>query len=610
MELTSNQYRAVTHLQGPCMVLAGPGSGKTFIIVKRIEYLITKHKVRPEEILVVTFTKAAAKEMQERFSSLMGMRGSSVVFGTFHSVFLEILRRSNRSVKRNIITEMQKRTLIEQLLVERGISCDAGEIIEIIQVIGILKNQNKQTVDENVELSVNKKEFEEIFLAYEEEKSREEMLDFEDILIQAYQLLRDNPKLLESWQERFPYILIDEFQDINLLQYQTMKLLCEKSTNLFFVGDDDQSIYSFRGASPEIMLNFEQEYPNGVKIVLDKNFRSPTSIVRRSQKVIGNNEVRFMKQIIAQNKERSPIVLRKFQTTIDESYYILKEIEKLKQMGVEPHKIAILVRSQKDVLPTLDTLSEHNVPYFMREKHTTLYEHFIAKDILSYLRLATGERKRVDFLRIANRPNRYLRRDSLEDETISFEMLYKFYEDKTWIYPYLQDFEEDIAFLRTALPYMAVQYIAKKIGYADYLRTYAKERQISEESCLEVLEQLKMRAKKQETIEEWLTQIEESKQKQQEEMQRKQTQEVVEGKVQIMTIHTSKGLEYEAVFLIHANEGSMPHKQAVSKQEIEEERRVFYVAITRAKRKLYISYVQEKNGKQVAPSRFVGELIC
>lgn len=607
MELTPNQYQAVTHLQGPCMVLAGPGSGKTFIIVKRIEYLITEHKVRPEEILVVTFTKAAAKEMQERFSALMGMRGSSVVFGTFHSIFLEILRRSNRSAKQNIITEIQKRTLIEQLLVERGISCDTEEIVEIIQLIGILKNQNKQTVEEEVELSLNKKQFEEIFLAYETEKKRAEMLDFEDILIQAYQLLRDNPKLLESWQERFPYILIDEFQDINLLQYQTMKLLCERSTNLFFVGDDDQSIYSFRGASPEIMLDFEREYPKGVKIVLDRNFRSPTSIVRRSQKVIGNNEVRFMKHIIAQNKERSPIILRKFQTTIDESYYILREIEKLKQAGVAPHEIAILVRSQKDVLPTLDTLSEHNIPYFMREKHTILYDHFVAKDIMSYLRLAIGERKRADFLRIANRPNRYLRRDSLEDETISFEMLYKFYEDKSWMYPYLQNFQEDIAFLKTATPYVAVQYIAKKIGYTDYLLTYAKERQISETPFLEILERLKMRAKKYETIEEWFSKIEENRQKQND--KNRQAKEVLEGKVQIMTIHTSKGLEYKAVFLINANEGSMPHKQAVSKQEIEEERRVFYVAITRAKTKLYISCVQEKNGKKVAPSRFVDELI-
>ena len=606
MELTSNQYRAVTHLQGPCMVLAGPGSGKTFIIVKRIEYLIQIHKVRPEEILVVTFTKAAAKEMQERFLTLLGTRGSSVVFGTFHSVFLEILRRSMRLEQFSIITEAQKRNLIEQLLIERELPCDAQDILDIIKEIGVIKNQNMAPLKRELESSLTLEQFNEIMLAYEEEKCQEGKIDFEDILIWTYQLLRDNLEQLKMWQDRFQYILIDEFQDINELQYEIMKLLCGQAVNLFLVGDDDQSIYSFRGANPEIMLDFEVEYPKGVKIILDKNFRSPTSVVRRSQQVINHNEARFVKSMSAQQTKRSPIALRKFQTMIDESYYILKEVEKLSQAGVHLHQIAILVRSQKDVLTTIDTLSEYNIPYFMKEKHTVLYEHFVAKDILTYLKLATGSKKRADFLRIANKPKRYLRRDSLEDEQISFEKLYQFYEDKSWMYPYIEALEEDITFLKNKPPYAAIQYICRKIGYTDYLQEHAKERQINATPFFDILERLKMRARKYQTIEEWLFQIE---QKQIKQTQQTQTQENQKDRVHISTIHASKGLEYEYVFLINVNEGTMPYKQAISKKEIEEERRIFYVALTRSKTKLYISYVKEKNGKKVSPSRFVDELI-
>lgn len=606
MELTSNQYRAVTHLQGPCMVLAGPGSGKTFIIVKRIEYLIKKHKVRPEEILVVTFTKAAAKEMQERFLALEGVSGSSVVFGTFHSVFLGILQQSIKSMKLTIITEAQKRTLIEQLLIERNLPCDFEEISDILKDIGIFKNQNMQPLEGEWESSLTKEQFEELMLAYEKEKKREKRIDFEDILIQTYQLFHKYPEQLNIWRNRFRYILIDEFQDINLLQYQTIKLLCGQKRNLFLVGDDDQSIYSFRGASPEIMLNFETEYPDGVKIVLDKNFRSPISIVRRSQKVISNNEARFVKSMMAHHIKKAPIVLRKFKNVIDESYYILQEIEKLNREGTQFHHIAILVRSQKDVIPIIDTLTEYDIPYFMREKHIPLYEHFVAKDILSYLKLALGPKKRVDLLRIGNRPNRYLRRDSLEDEEISFEKLYQFYETKEWMYPYIQSLEEDIHFLKTVPPYAAVQYICQKIGYANYLLEYAKERQISKEPLIEVLERLKMRARKYTSIKEWLSRIEE---KQTEQGSIYQKKEIPKGKVHISTIHASKGLEYAAVFIVDANEGTIPYKQAVSIKAVEEERRIFYVAITRAKERLYISYVKEKNGKDVSPSRFVDELI-
>jgi Superfamily I DNA and RNA helicases len=605
MELTSNQYRAVTHLQGPCMVLAGPGSGKTFIIVRRIEHLIVEHKVNPEAILVVTFTKAAAKEMKERFLALPGRESSQVVFGTFHSIFFGILRQSAKQMNLTIMTEAQKRTLLEQLLIERKCSYEAEEVADILKDIGVWKNQNMQQEAYELESSLTKEEFEELLLAYEAEKKRENKIDFEDILIYTYQLLRDNPKQLEMWRERFRYILIDEFQDINPLQYQTMKLLCGQEKNIFLVGDDDQSIYSFRGASPEIMLDFETEYPEGVKIILDRNFRSPSSIVRRSQKVISNNEERFLKKMLAKDTRRSPIVIRKFQNVIDESYYILQEIKKRNQEGVALHHIAILARSQKDVLSVVDTLNEYNVPYFMREKHISLYEHFIAKDILSYLKLAIGPMRRVDLLRVGNRPSRYLRRDSLENEMISFEKLYQFYEDKSWMYPYLQSFEEDLRFLKQLPPYAAIQYIYQKIGYADYLVEYAKKRQMSITPFLDILKKLKMRARKYASIEEWVLRMEKS---QEDEGKAAQKRELLEGKVHISTIHASKGLEYDTVFLIQANEGTMPYKQAVSPKAVEEERRIFYVAITRAKVKLYISYVKEKNGKDAYPSRFVTEL--
>ena len=603
MNLTSNQYRAITHLKGPCLVLAGPGSGKTFTVVKRIEYLIKKGRVQPENILVVTFTKVAAKEMRERFNKCINAKGSAVTFGTFHSVFWGILQNETRQMRFKILTTAEKNTIIEQILMTQEHCFVIEEVADIIREISAWKNQKMQLQGDDKESVFDKEEFKEIVKLYEEEKNRLGKIDFEDILIQTYQLLSSNRDVLKVWQNKFQYIMVDEFQDINMLQYQIIQLLCSKQKNIFIVGDDDQSIYSFRGGNPKIMLDFEKDYPESKKIILNKNFRSPISIVRRSQKIISNNKIRFNKKSYANSTECIPIIIRKFPNVIEESKYIIEKIEECINKGVPLHDIAILSRSRKDALTLMDTLEEYNIPYFAKEQKVSLYEHFIAKDILSYFKLAIGPRRREDFLRVGNRPNRYLRRDSLNDEEITFAKLYQIYESKSWMHPYLYTFEQDLEFLKAQPPYTAMQYINNKMGYADFLIEYAKRHRISEDALFDIGERLKIQARRYNDIEEWVCRTKSNNR------QEKTDKLDVEHKVHISTIHAAKGLEYETIFVIQSNEGTIPYKQAISNKEIEEERRIFYVAITRAKKQLYITYTQEKNGKEVSLSRFVEELI-
>lgn len=607
MSLNPSQVQAVVHKDGPCMVLAGPGSGKTLTITKRIEYLIGKHHVSPKEILVITFTKAASVEMKERFVRLCGQKAGPVTFGTFHGIYYGILKWAYRMNASNILSEEQKYQLLKQVIGRMEIDIDDEKdfLQGIAGEIGNIKN-NQILLAEYESLNCSEEVFREIFEQYEKERKRLKKIDFDDMLVLVYELFKKRPDILSMWQRKFRYILIDEFQDINQVQYDVIRMLAAPENNLFIVGDDDQSIYRFRGARPDIMLGFKKDYPDTKEILLDVNYRSTKAIVNGAARVIRHNVNRYPKQIITTNEQGETVHIQEVRHPIEESKYVVSQIQEAKKRGIPSSEIAVLFRTNVEARALAETFMEYNMPFRMKERMPNLYEHFIAQDLITYLKMALGDRSRKSFLAIMNRPNRYIGRDSVEGTTISFESLRKFYCDKDWMLDRIDQLEVDFRILKNMAPYGAIQYIRKHIGYDEFLKEYAAFRKINMEDLKEVLREIEERAKAFRTIEEWFTHIEEYSEELKRQSQQKETDPEA---ITFMTMHGSKGLEFDLVFIIGANETITPYKKADTKEEVEEERRMFYVAMTRARKKLIISYTKERNGKSMAQSRFVGELL-
>ena len=610
MSLNHAQTEAVAHNKGPCMVLAGPGSGKTLTIAKRIEYLIMKHKVRPEEILVITFTKYAAWEMKNRTRSICGPSSYAVTFGTFHGIYYGILKWAYRLNQSNLLSDEEKYRILREIL--PGIDWDqepeADEEKDYLQElaieIGNVKN-NCMDIEEYEPVKYTTEKFRKLYRTYEETKKKYRKIDFEDMLIQCRDLFMKRPDILKKWQEKFQYILVDEFQDVNQAQYDVVRMLAAPQDNLFVVGDDDQSVYGFRGAKPGIMKEFMKDYPKARQILLDVNYRSSGYIVKGALRVIGNNKIRFEKKIEAFRKPDETVHVQEVKDPVQEAEYVLERIREYREKGVSYTEMAVLYRTNVDARAMSELMTEYQIPFVMKEHLNNIYEHFIALDMISYLRLSQGEYDRKYFLQIANRPNRYLTRESMKTGNVSYESLRRYYRDKDWMVDRIDQLEWDMKMICDKTPYAAIQYIRKRMGYDEFLKEYAAYRKISSEDLFAVLEEIWQNSKGYGTIKEWFEHIE-SYGKMLKEQNKKNGEK--EG-VNLMTMHAAKGLEFDTVFVIETNEGSCPYKKATANEEIEEDRRLFYVAMTRAKRKLVISYVKEKNGKDLLPSRFVSELL-
>lgn len=605
MSLNHAQTEAVAHNKGPCMVLAGPGSGKTLTIAKRIEYLIMKHKVRPEEILVITFTKYAAWEMKNRTRSICGPSSYAVTFGTFHGIYYGILKWAYRLNQSNLLSDEEKYRILREIL--PGIDWDqepeADEEKDYLQElaieIGNVKN-NCMDIEEYEPVKYTTEKFRKLYRTYEETKKKYRKIDFEDMLIQCRDLFMKRPDILKKWQEKFQYILVDEFQDVNQAQYDVVRMLAAPQDNLFVVGDDDQSVYGFRGAKPGIMMEFMKDYPKARQILLDVNYRSSGYIVKGALRVIGNNKIRFEKKIEAFRKPDETVHVQEVKDPVQEAEYVLERIREYREKGVSYTEMAVLYRTNVDARAMSELMTEYQIPFVMKEHLNNIYEHFIALDMISYLRLSQGEYDRKYFLQIANRPNRYLTRESMKTGNVSYESLRRYYRDKDWMVDRIDQLEWDMKMICDKTPYAAIQYIRKRMGYDEFLKEYAAYRKISSEDLFAVLEEIWQNSKGYGTIKEWFEHIE-SYGKMLKEQNKKNGEK--EG-VNLMTMHAAKGLEFDTVFVIEANEGSCPYKKATADEEIEEERRLFYVAMTRAKRKLVISYVKEKNGKDLESVKY------
>lgn len=613
MDFNEAQKKALSHRDGPMMVLAGPGSGKTTVITHRIAELL-RGGISPSAILVITFTKAAAREMEERFLALQtpeqkkNPQSGRVTFGTFHSVFYQILRLAYRFPAGNVIGENEKRDFFRDFLAKSELETeDEGEFISsIINEISYVKGN---CIDLSCYYSQNCPEdwFKRLYSGYEKLLAETGRIDFDDMLTMCFELFRERPDILSAWQKKFHYILVDEFQDINRLQYEIVRMLALPENNLFIVGDDDQSIYRFRGAKPEIMLGFERDYPDCKRVLLGTNYRSTQEIVGMSLKLIAHNQKRFQKELIPFHGSGRPVQLSAYANPFDQMEAVGGLLRQYYEAGIPWKEMAVLFRTGASSGLLSEKLMEFNVPFLMRDAVPNLYRHWIARDLFSYLRLGAGGRSRSDFLRIMNRPNRYLSRAAFEHPEVSFDELAAFYGDKDWMEERIFDLKADLVTIGRLKPQAAVNYIRKSVGYDDYLKSYAEFRRIDPAEFYELADQLQESAAAFSVFAEWeahAVRYEEELKKQAAE-QEKQAQR--SDRVTLSTMHSAKGLEFRVVFVIDANEGLTPHHKAALPDDIEEERRLFYVAMTRAKERLHICTVRERHHRKQELSRFVKE---
>lgn len=607
MKLNSAQQEAVLHNQGPMLVLAGPGSGKTSVITMRTAHLIDYYQVPEENILVITFTRAAASEMKERFLSLRNARNTRVNFGTFHAVFFTILKHAYNLNAGNIISEETRLRYMKEIIHQEELEYEdeADFISDIFAEISLVKG-NLIELDNYYSLHCPDEVFRKIYREYDRRLRRSNYIDFDDMLVLCYRLLSERADILSLWQKKFRYILIDEFQDINKVQYDTIRMLAMPENNLFIVGDDDQSIYRFRGAKPEIMLHFPNDYPDCARVQLDINYRSSGNILAAAGRLIQHNTNRYQKKIQACKDKGQEIIVEQLETLSQQNQRLTEEIVRLKQEGLRFSDMAILIRTGIGSGAMLRKLMEYNIPFTMRDNLPNLFDHFIAKDIIAYIKIAMGSKERSLFLQIINRPKRYVSRDCFDTPEVELDAVKDYYEDKVWMLERLDQLEYDLAVLSDMTPYAAVNYIRRGIGYEDYLREYAQLRKLKEDELLDVLDELQESAKAYKTYDQWFDHMEEYKEELKK--QGKEAGRSNQDRLTIATMHSAKGLEYPVVFIVDANEGIAPHKKAVLPEDIEEERRLFYVAMTRAKERLYIFSSKERYNKVMPCSRFVEDL--
>lgn len=605
-----SQIQAISHMDGPAMVLAGPGSGKTTVITHRIKNLIEKAEVRPENILVVTFTKAAAISMQKRFSTLMnGGKGQPVTFGTFHSVFYKILRKSRRYEATEILSERQKTDYIREIIGRYGISSnDISELSQnIINDIGNIKG-NMLNAQEYEPSCCKKEDFIKVYNAYNLELKKDGKMDFDDILRECYLLLCENHTMLEQWRELYKYILIDEFQDINRIQMNIIELLASPLNNIFVVGDDDQSIYGFRGARPEIMIEFKDYYPEAELIVLDVNYRSTQSIINVAGRVIENNKTRLDKCAHANNDKDFQPDIRKFRNQVEELKFVVSKIKEYENQGISLSEMAILVRNNSQIQEISSFLKNRKIEAESGKHRSNIYNGMVAKDILSYVRGALkfdGTYFNEDLIYVLNKPQRYISRQVVLSVNMNISAVRRIYSKNN-----IDSFLFHIEMIRKLPPQAALSYIRKGAGYEEYLRLYAIENNIPMSGLLKQLEQLVQECSKFNTLEQWINSIDSAQNSEGQNFGKKSSGEGgTNNRINIMTMHGSKGLEFKAVFIVDANQGIIPTSKALRERDFEEERRLFYVAITRAIDYLNIYAVEERLGCPIEVSMFVEEML-
>ncbi len=584
---TADQRSVITFKDGRALVLAGPGSGKTGVITSRIGYLMDHWKVPSSRILTVTFTTSAAAEMQRRATERFP-QAAEAVFGTFHSVFYQIIRSSGYYQGFTFLSPYEQKQIIEAVI--RHFPTD-NDIIQkdpaaLLSDISYQKNTGKERGQGS-----------RFFAAYTQECRLRGKLDFDDILLFCRELLWEKSEVRQFWQKRFSYLQIDEFQDINLLQYEIMSLLAEECGNLVAVGDDDQAIYSFRGSDPSLMKRFEQE-GDVKRITLSRNFRCDPAIADAAQISISHNGERFEKRSVSEVKEsRGEVLIEHYESAAGEGKGIL---ECLKGYDLQREKVAILVRTNREMENYASLLIAAGIPFFIREKRRKLYELESVRDFAAFIRFLHGSGERSALLRFMNKPQRGLLRGALSERRVDIDRVASgLYERglteaaRDW-----EKFAGQLAFARSLDLFAAKQYFFKTMGYESYIRSLEEKEREEGLEGMAFLEGFEGTTKPAEFLEQ-LRSYEKSF------LQQPDQKSPLPGNgIMIMTYHGAKGLEFDRVLLPGVCDGAVPKGRGLTGEQLAEERRMFYVAMTRARHTLLISWY----GVESRLSLFVKEL--
>jgi DNA helicase II / ATP-dependent DNA helicase PcrA len=620
--LDHNQLQAVLESDNPLLVLSGAGSGKTRVLTTKTAYLIKEKMINPKTMMLVTFTAKAANEMKQRLQSYPDMNFTQInqlVTGTFHSIFYRILMHhqpNQWNFEKILNKDWQKERIIR----------DAGKELELnekefafdlaLQQIGFWKNSLLLPYEVKAESKWDE-QVAFLYKKYEETKKKNGLFDFDDMLVGCYQLFSEKPLLLERYQQRFHYFLIDEFQDINKVQYELIKLLSRINKNVIAVGDDDQSIYAFRGSDPEYLIHFERDFPNAKVIKLEENYRSSHEIVSTANEVISHNKKRRAKVMKAQfSSEKPPAIFFPLDEE-EEATMIVTEIQEKIANGGKPSDFAILFRTNASARAIFERLVTSSLPFRITQDAESFYDRFIPRSVLAYLKLSMNEDD-ADALNTIL-PSLFLKQSVLRDmkaasilndcsliESLSsIKTGFSFQDKKLQLLPGI------IRSLKQLSPVMAIERITKDIGFEDYLKKRGSEGNKLEKGSDDIKD-LKVSAKSFGNLQEFLLHAEHMSAQNRE---MKKISKNIENAITLSTIHRGKGLEYDTVFVLGVVDGSIPHDFALEEfrngnvDALEEERRLLYVAMTRAKHHLYLSILENRRGKIANRSRFLTNLL-
>lgn len=598
--LDKYQSEAVHTKENNVLIVAPPGSGKTMVIINRVAHLINYRRVNADNIVVITFTKAAAVNMKQRYLRITDSK-KTPFFGTFHALFYKILSRHLGKI--NIIKSSEGYKLINGVLVTYLDSVSDEKVKEVLNDISLFKNGEESI--EHFNPKIDKSIFRNCLQLYERFKKENDLMDFDDLQLHAKELFTKRPLLLQGYRKLFRYVLVDEFQDCDKLQIQLLQML-GIGNSVFAVGDEDQCIYGFRGSRPDCMVDFHNYFENGEKIFLRVNYRSAENIVSLSKKLIENNKNRNTKEINWNKNDIGCINFFSIDTEKEQSRKIVKNIEELIESKNYCYKdIAILYRTNMESRSIIDCFLKENIPFKLMDREYDFFDHFICKDILAYLKLSMDITDKESFTRIINRPFRYVSRVNIEKvrrnmiKESCFQSLREIDDIPIFQMKSIEKLENDILKLNKMQLRDALNFIIKDLGYYDYLCDYSQRSKIDIEEFKDVLEEFKESAEDFLSITSFLVHVSEIK----EQLSKKSNDE---RGVTLSTIHGVKGMEFKNVFIINCNEGVIPHINSMPKN-LEEERRLFYVGITRAIDNLNVYSTKMLKGKAQETSRFISE---
>lgn len=591
------------------MVLGTPGSGKTTVIINRIYELIEHYSVKPENILVITFTRAAALSMRERFMNMSDTDFTYVRFGTFHSFFYWIIRTAYGN-NIEVIDEFQKKNVIKRIVTDVTKEYDNEDLVNsIISQMGII-SCDMIDIENYYSRDISADDFRLIYKRYKEYKKENGLIDFDDMVSMCYDLLVKRPDILDSIRRRYPFIMVDEYQDTNLLQYEILKLLAHPLDNLYVVGDDDQSVYGFRGARPDIMRQFKKEFKGAEVMRLSYNFRCPENVVRLSDKIISGNKERYNKNLKAANDRNGLISITKVKEISNENELIVRRIRQAKEKGMDYKDIAVLYRTNRGPERLIYKLQEYSIPFEIKDVLPDIFSHPVVKPVINYIEFALGNNSRSVFLGFMNKPVRYISRDMLKSDEITIPGLLKEAKGKDYLEQNIRRLGSELRTITKLTPYAAVNYIREAIGYNKYLKKSAAEKGVDYDEMKDILDDFQSMVKDLENFNDFFNMIEDTREllKKQAELNHSENSEPKDG-VQLMTMHSAKGLEFRTVHIMDVYNGNIPFKKSKTPLEKEEERRLLYVAVTRCSDELYI-YIPEIVGeKAVKPSVFLGDVV-